>query len=87
MKTFIEWAEENTNEAGMFTNMLRSLKGEKLPPDITPDQEDAYNQLRQTGVDHASALRTVMGTPTFNRKVSRQHQDLQADIEGRWGSR
>lgn len=85
MKTFTEWLEA-TNE-GMFNSLMRSLKGEKLPDNLRPDQRDAYEQLRGTGMSHEEALRTVMGTPVFHRKVSRADADMRADIEGRWGHR
>jgi hypothetical protein len=86
MKTFTEWVEANTNE-GMFGGLLRSLKGEQLPPNMTPDEKDAYEQLRGTGVSHTSALRTVMGQTVFRRNVSNATANLRGDIEGRWGSR
>lgn len=87
MKTFTEWLEANVNEAGTFTSMLRSLRNEKLPPNITSDQKDAYEKLRSTGMSHEASLKTVIGTPVLHRNISKHDQDYHADIEGRWGNR
>lgn len=86
MKTFTEWLEA-TNE-GMFDALKRSLMGgNEQTPKMSPDQQDAYDQLRATGVSHGSALRTVMGQPVFQRNVSRAAAHTRSDVEGRWGSR
>lgn len=85
MKTFNEWLK-TTNES-MFKNLMRSLKGEKLPNNLRYDQKDSYEKLRSTGMSHEEALRTVMDTPVLQRRVSNADTKMRSDIEGRWGNR
>jgi hypothetical protein len=77
MKSFTQWLES-------LTSMLRSFRGENLPKDITPEQRDNYNQLRNSGVSHERALQLIMGQPTIFRPTTQRDIDMNKDIEGRW---
>lgn len=71
MKTFNEWFKQHVNE-GFFSKSVK----EKLP-EMTDDQRDTYDKLRNTGMGHEETLKIVMGEPTIHRPVSQSRLDYE----------
>lgn len=73
----------NTNEANLLTSIIRRVKGEEIPKNFRPDQYDAYERLRSSGVGHEDAIKIVQDAPVYHR-ISKDDKFRQ-DVESRWG--
>lgn len=81
MKTFIQWLESNNvNNEGFFTNLARRFSGDKMP-EMTDEQKDTYDKLRNTGMGHEEALRIVIGQQPVHRPVSQSRLDYERDMD------
>jgi hypothetical protein len=75
----------NTNEANLLTSIIRRVKGEEIPKNFRPDQHDAYEKLRASGVGHEEAIKAVQDTPVYHRLSNSKYDKLRQDVESRWG--
>lgn len=77
--------KSSTNEASLLTNIIRKVKGEEIPRNFRPDQHDAYERLRSSGVGHEDAIKTVQDAPIYHRLSNSKYDKLRQDVESRWG--